>query len=184
MAPVDPYQVLGIPHSATDAEIRAAYRRQAQLHHPDHNHGSAESARRFEEVQQAYALIRRLDRSGAGAPPRRRSAPPPPPSGPSDPGLEARLAELERELAGQRAAKQEAERRAEQLRSEALRQAREAAKGEDSRAADEELGYVTTDDSFSAIFDDAAAEWSKRASEAVRGEPRGTEHEHEPGHER
>ena len=36
----DPYKVLGISHSASDAEIRAAYRRQVQLHHPDHNGGS------------------------------------------------------------------------------------------------------------------------------------------------
>ena len=32
--------------------------------------------------------------------------------------------------------------------------------------SDEDLGYVTTDDSFSAIFDDAASEWAKRFSEA------------------
>ena len=65
MALTDPYKVLGIAHSATDAEIRAAYRRQVQLHHPDHNGGSAESTRRFEQVQEAYALILKLGRGPA-----------------------------------------------------------------------------------------------------------------------
>ena len=174
MAVSDPYKVLGIPHSATDAEIRAAYRRQAQSHHPDHNGGSPESARKFEEVQEAYALIRKLQRrtgaSGASSATRatsaRRASPPPPRTGPVDPGLEARLAEMDRELKRQREAKREAERNAQRIREDALRQAREAAHADGGGASDEDLGYVTTDDSFSSIFDDAAAEWSKRFSDA------------------
>jgi curved DNA-binding protein CbpA len=169
MALTDPYKVLEIPHSATDAEIRAAYRRQVQLHHPDHNGGSAESTRRFERVQEAYALILKLDRgtaggrsgtsarAGAAAGPDTSSR-----AASSDPGLEQRLADLQRELDAQRAAKQEAARRAERIRADALRQAREAARATDDRPSDDDLGYVTTDDSFSAILDDAAAGWSKR----------------------
>jgi curved DNA-binding protein CbpA len=185
MAVSDPYKVLGIPHSATDAEIRAAYRRQVQLTHPDHNGGSAESTRRFEEVQEAYAMIRKLQQGATSSSARRgstsassarrestssrrRASPPPPRTEPVDPGLEARLAELDRELKRQREAKQQAERNAQRIREDALRQAREAARadGDGKGPSDEELGYVTTDDSFSAIFDDAAAEWSKRFSEA------------------
>jgi curved DNA-binding protein CbpA len=180
MAVSDPYKVLGIPHSATDAEIRAAYRRQVQLTHPDHNGGSAESTRRFEEVQEAYAMIRKLQTAGSArrgnassarrgsTSSRRPASPPPPRTEPADPGLEARLAELDRELKRQREAKQQAERNAQRIREDALRQAREAARadGDGKGPSDEELGYVTTDDSFSAIFDDAAAEWSKRFSEA------------------
>ncbi|HEX5194248.1 MAG TPA: J domain-containing protein [Solirubrobacteraceae bacterium] len=167
MALTDPYKVLGIPHSATDAEIRAAYRRQVQLHHPDHNGGSAESTRRFEQVQEAYALILRLDRGASSATSRasaRQSQGPttPPQAAPSDPGLEQRLADLERELAAQRAAKQQAAREAERIRADALRQAREATRATGERASDEDLGYVTTDDSISAILDDAAEQWSKR----------------------
>jgi curved DNA-binding protein CbpA len=170
MAVTDPYKVLGIPHSATDAEVRAAYRRQVQLHHPDHNGGSPESTRRFEEVQEAYALIRKLQQgtsTGARATTsaRRASAPPPRPSEPVDPGVDARLAELDRELKRQREAKQQAQRNAQRIREDALRQAREAARA-DGAPSDEDLGYVTTDDSFSAIFDDAASEWGKRFSEA------------------
>ena len=188
MARTDPYKVLGIPHSATDAEIRAAYRRQVQLHHPDHNGGSAESTRRFEQVQEAYALILKLERGDA----RRRStassradassqAGASSQSSPSDPGLEQRLADLERELAAQRAAKQAAAQRAERIRQDALRRAREAARDGGDRVSDEDLGYVTTDDSFSAILDDAAATWSKRL---MGDDDADGEHRREPVNER
>jgi curved DNA-binding protein CbpA len=171
MAMADPYKVLGISHSATDAEIRAAYRRQVQLHHPDHNGGSAESARRFEEVQEAYALIRRLgQRAGASrSSSARRASPPPPRTTPADPGLDERLAELDRELKRQREAKREATRKAQQIREDALRQAREAARADGGGPSEEDLGYITTDDSFAAIFDDAAAHWAKRFSESKQG---------------
>jgi curved DNA-binding protein CbpA len=166
MAVTDPYKVLGITHAATDAEIRAAYRRQVQLHHPDHNGGSPESTRRFEEVQEAYALIRKLQQrtTSTGGTSARRASTPPPRTGPVDPGLDARLAELDRELKRQRAAKQQAQRNAQRIREDALRQAREAARA-DGGPSDEDLGYVTTDDSFSAILDDAASEWGKRFSD-------------------
>jgi curved DNA-binding protein CbpA len=169
MSVTDPYRVLGIPHSATDSEIRAAYRLEVKRHHPDHNGGSPESARQFEAVQEAYALIRKLqqDKRTSGATARRRASrasPPPPRTGPGDAGVDARLEELDRELKRQREAKRQAERNAQRIREEALRQAREATRAEGG-ASDEELGYVTTDDSFSAIFDDAAAEWSERLSE-------------------
>jgi curved DNA-binding protein CbpA len=165
MAVSDPYKVLGIPHSATEAEIRAAYRRLVQRYHPDHNDGSPESTRRFEEVQEAYALIRKLQQ-GTGTNSARRASPPPPRAEPVDPGVEARLAELDRELKRQREAKQEAERNVQRIREDALRQAREAARADGGGPSDEDLGYVTTDDSFSAILDDAAAEWSKRFADA------------------
>src|ERR1700748_281942 len=68
MAPSpDPYKTLGVAASASDAELRAAYRRLVQLHHPDHNGGSEESERRFEEVQDAYAEARRRRAAGAEA---------------------------------------------------------------------------------------------------------------------
>jgi curved DNA-binding protein CbpA len=168
----DPYAVLGVAPDAPDAELRAAYRRLVQLHHPDHNGGSAESERRFEEVQEAYAEARRLRqaggaadaRSGAGANRRRASATRAgaPPSGRSaDPDVEARLADLERQL-----------REATQARERARRAARDAAAAAraDSqsrpRASDEDLGYVSTDDSFMKILADARDELFGRGSEA------------------
>lgn len=155
MAVSDPYEVLGIPHSAGEAEIRAAYRRMVKLHHPDHNGGSPESARRFEQIQEAYALIWQLRDNG------RRSTTSTPKPPPSDPGLEARLADLQRDIEHQAKAKAEAMRAHEQ----AVREARDAAGADGGRPSDEELGYITTDDSISAILDDAASEWSKRLSE-------------------
>src|SRR5438067_1285676 len=91
----DPYKVLGVSPGVTDAELRAAYRRLVQVHHPDHNNGSPESERRFEEVQEAYARAREL-RSGSGG--RQSTAGTTPPRASSDPDLESRLADMERDL--------------------------------------------------------------------------------------
>jgi curved DNA-binding protein CbpA len=145
----DPYAVLGVSSWASDEDLRAAYRRLVQLHHPDHNGGSAEATRRFEEVQVAYTEIREQREK---APRRARGAAR---SSGSDPNLEQRLAELERRLREARAQKEQA-----------LRAARERAAQRYKRPSDEELGYVHTDDSFSKILDDASAELSDRLSQA------------------
>jgi hypothetical protein len=143
----DPYATLGVRPAASDAELRAAYRRLVQLHHPDHNGGSPESARRFEEVQDAYARVRQL---------RAQRPPPAPASDTADPDVDSRLAAIERELANERAKR---DRRA--ARERAQRAAREAtATGAAKRPSDEELGYFKTDDSFSKILADAASELS------------------------
>lgn len=168
----DPFQTLGIDPSASEVELRAAYRKAVQRTHPDHNNGSADAARRFEEVQEAYAEIRRRRAAGAGPSPR-RSAPPPPTGGttrPADPDLEARLARMESELKAARDARERAARAARQAQEESLREARAAAARPDrrERATDEELGYFSTDDSFSKILDDAAEQISDRWSEARR----------------
>jgi curved DNA-binding protein CbpA len=154
----DPYQTLGVRAGASDADLRAAYRRLVQLHHPDHNGGSAESARRFEEIQAAYARVRELRATTAGSAsrPRPRPARPPPPTE-TDPEVESRLADLEREL-----------RQAHAAREDARRAARRAAEPTDRRPTDEELGYFTTQDTLSKIVDDAAAELSDRFSQARR----------------
>jgi hypothetical protein len=144
----DPYRTLGVSPSASDDELRAAYRRLVQRHHPDHNNGSAEAARRFEEVQEAYARIREL----------RARNPHPTSTPPTDPHVESRLAALEREL---RAAAAERTKAA-AARAQARRAAREAAAASTGRATDEELGYVETEDSFAKIFADAQSEVADR----------------------
>ncbi len=126
-----------------------------QLHHPDHNNGSPESARRFEEVQEAYAQIQRLRQR---TPPPRRTADPPPTS----PDVEQRLAEMERELLEKaRLARERAQR--------AVRQAASTA-SKPKRPSDEELGYIKTDDSLGKILADARKEFVERLDEA-REEP-------------
>ncbi len=54
---VDPYRVLEVPPEASEAAIRAAYRRLARAFHPDVNH-SPEAATRMREINAAYALLR------------------------------------------------------------------------------------------------------------------------------
>lgn len=49
----DYYSTLGVPRTATDEEIKRAYRRLASQHHPDKG-GDTE---RFQEIQQAYSVL-------------------------------------------------------------------------------------------------------------------------------
>ena len=148
----DPYLVLGVRPDATEQEVRSAYRRLVQLHHPDHNGGSPESARRFEDVQEAYAEVRELRAHGTQPPP---AAPGPPP--PADPGLDARLADMERDLREAHLARERARR--------AAAEAAAAAASQRERPSDEELGYIKTDDSFGKIFSDAAAGLSEQLAD-------------------
>jgi hypothetical protein len=162
----DPYATLGVSAGVSDAELRAAYRRAVQRYHPDHNGGSPESARKFEEVQEAYARIRSLRAGPASTPP---------PAG-ADPGVESRLAEMERELAAARAAREReaAVRAREQARERARQAAAQAVAGEsgDKRPSDEELGYIKTDDSFSKILADAVSGLSDRLESAEQHVPK------------
>jgi curved DNA-binding protein CbpA len=140
-----PYAVLGVPPTATAQELRAAYRRLVRLHHPDHNQGSLESTRRFEEVQEAYAQVLR-----------ERKDSPPPHRPATDPELDDRLRDLERQV---KAAQERARRAAREAAREA---ASEATATGSRRPSDEELGYYTTDDTFASILADARTELAEQ----------------------
>jgi DnaJ-class molecular chaperone len=53
----DPYEVLGVEKTATDAAIRAAYRKLAKRHHPDLNPGKPEAAEQFKEINAANDIL-------------------------------------------------------------------------------------------------------------------------------
>ena len=53
----DYYEVLGVSKSATEAEIKSAYRKLAMKYHPDHNQGDASAAEKFKEISEAYEVL-------------------------------------------------------------------------------------------------------------------------------
>lgn len=57
MAVKNPYDLLGVAKTATDKEIRSAYRKLAKKLHPDVNPDDKASAERFKEVTAAYNLL-------------------------------------------------------------------------------------------------------------------------------
>lgn len=53
----DYYTTLGIPPSATQQEIKKAFRKLALQYHPDKNNGNYQSTARFTEIQEAYEVL-------------------------------------------------------------------------------------------------------------------------------
>jgi DnaJ-class molecular chaperone len=53
----DPYTLLGVPRSASDAEIKKAYRKLAKELHPDKNKDNPKASERFSHVTAAYDLL-------------------------------------------------------------------------------------------------------------------------------
>lgn len=53
----DYYEILGVPRSASQAEIKKAFRKLAREHHPDRNPDDAKAERRFKDVNEANAVL-------------------------------------------------------------------------------------------------------------------------------
>jgi curved DNA-binding protein len=53
----DYYKTLGVPRTASQAEIKKAFRKLAREHHPDRNAGDKTAEKRFKDVNEAHAVL-------------------------------------------------------------------------------------------------------------------------------
>src|SRR3954468_3402419 len=53
----DYYATLGVPRTASQAEIKKAFRKLARQHHPDVNKGDAKAEQRFKEISEANEVL-------------------------------------------------------------------------------------------------------------------------------
>ena len=53
----DYYEILGVPRSASQADIKKSFRKLARAHHPDRNPGDKAAEKRFKDVNEANAVL-------------------------------------------------------------------------------------------------------------------------------
>ena len=59
------YEALSIERTASDGDIKAAFRKQAMVCHPDRNPGDKEAEHRFKEINEAYEVLKDPDKRAA-----------------------------------------------------------------------------------------------------------------------
>jgi molecular chaperone DnaJ len=57
MAKKDYYEVLGVARTASEEDIKRAYKKLAMKHHPDRNPGDETAEEKFKEVKEAYEIL-------------------------------------------------------------------------------------------------------------------------------
>src|ERR1043165_3816743 len=58
MAKADYYELLEVTRTATDGELKSAYRKLAMKWHPDRNPGNKECETKFKEINEAYDVLK------------------------------------------------------------------------------------------------------------------------------
>ncbi len=53
----DYYKILGVERSATESEIKSAFRKLALQYHPDRNPGNKAAEEKFKEINEAYEVL-------------------------------------------------------------------------------------------------------------------------------
>ncbi|HUS18513.1 MAG TPA: molecular chaperone DnaJ [Terriglobales bacterium] len=61
----DYYEILGVSRTATEQELKAAYRKLAMQHHPDRNPGDPSAEDKFKEASEAYGVLSDADKRAA-----------------------------------------------------------------------------------------------------------------------
>ena len=54
----DYYDILGLSKSASDSDIKSAYRKLAMKYHPDRNPGDKKAEENFKEISDAYEVLK------------------------------------------------------------------------------------------------------------------------------
>jgi molecular chaperone DnaJ len=54
----DYYDILGLSKSASDSDIKSAYRKLAMKYHPDRNPGDKKAEENFKEISEAYEVLK------------------------------------------------------------------------------------------------------------------------------